>query len=307
MANSSPNQSLERAQRVIGLVANPRKPGSAKLVREIIHELSQRGIKPLVEASSAEHSGLPDGLPLDEVADRSDLLIVLGGDGTILWVFKKLGKKIKPIVAINTGTLGFLTCAMDTDFVSVIDAVVDRGYRVSPRAVLMATVETPGFDLPPVYGLNEVSISRAADARVVHIETHIDGEFINHYSGDGLIIATPTGSTAYSLSAGGPILEPTSGVFAITPICPHALANRPLVVGANRVIDLHLPDQRDNLLYSVDGQLISDIEGDFKIRIKRADFDMPLVQFEDASFYDVLHQKLGWFGSTVKKAEGDES
>lgn len=286
----------------IGLIANPRKPDADELVRKMVAAFSERGIDLIVEQKSAEHAGLEGGVPLEETADRSDLLVVLGGDGTILWTLKQLGRKIKPIAAVNTGTLGFLTCAMDDDYLSVVDAVVSGEYNLSCRTILQAEVMGEAGPISePVFGLNEVSISRAADARVVHIEVHVDGGFINHYTGDGLIIATPTGSTAYNLSAGGPILEPQGDVFAITPICPHALANRAVVVGSNRMIELDLPPQRDQTLFSVDGQLIEEIDREFRIRVIRADFDLPLVQLPGATFYDVLHQKLGWFGSTVAK------
>lgn len=273
------------------------------MVRKMVEAFHERSIELIVEDSTASHAGITGGVPLDEVADRSELLVVLGGDGTILWTLKQLGEKIKPIAAVNTGTLGFLTCAMDDDYLTVVDAITANDITLSSRTILRAEVIDGKGDpvSDPVFGLNEVCVSRAADSRVVHVEVHVDGGFINHYTGDGLIIATPTGSTAYNLSAGGPILEPLSEVFAITPICPHALANRAVVVGSDRVVELHLPSQRDELLFSVDGQLISQIDQEFRIRVMRAHFDLALVQLPGASFYDVLHQKLGWFGSTVAK------
>ncbi|MCB1079443.1 MAG: NAD(+)/NADH kinase, partial [Verrucomicrobiae bacterium] len=135
------------------------------------------------------------------------------------------------------------------------------------------------------------------------VETRVDGTFVNHYTGDGIILATPTGSTAYSLSAGGPILEPGCGVFVMTPICPHALANRAIVFDDRREIELLVPNQRDQLLLTADGRVVCELNEPSRLRVRRAPFELPLVTLPDGSFYTVLRRKLGWFGSSVVNSE----
>lgn len=291
------------AETQIGIIANPHKEGAAELLSQLTQAFADHGITSRLEKVSAELVGQQDGLELNQLSELCDLLLVLGGDGSLLWVLSQLKGKVKPLAGINIGTLGFLSCATGDEYQNLVDAIASQQYKVSQRAILKATlmVEEQGEikESGTFFGLNEVTISRAASSRTIQIEARVDGRFVNHYSGDGVILATPTGSTAYSLSAGGPIIDPAAGVFSLTPICPHALANRAIVMSDSSEIELLMPQPRDPLLLSIDGRAVAEIQSAAEVEIERAAFDLPLLALPEASFYEVLHQKLGWFASTV--------
>ncbi|MCF6311582.1 MAG: NAD(+)/NADH kinase [Verrucomicrobiales bacterium] len=291
------------AETQIGIIANPHKEGAAQLLEQLTQAFADHGITSHLEKVSAELLGQQDGVELHRLSELCDLLVVLGGDGSLLWVLSQLKGKVKPLAGINIGTLGFLSCATGDEYQNLVDAIVSHQYKISQRAIVKATlmVDEQGQlkEAGVFFGLNEVTISRAASSRTIQIEARVDGSFVNHYSGDGVILATPTGSTAYSLSAGGPIIDPAAGVFSLTPICPHALANRAIVMSDSSEIELLMPAPRDPLLLSIDGRAVAEIQSAAEVKIERAAFDLPLLALPEASFYEVLHQKLGWFASTV--------
>lgn len=292
---------------LIGLIANPLKPGIEAFLAEVRGAFEKKGIEVFLETSAAEMAGAENGLSAAQLGDRCDLLLILGGDGTLLWTLSQLEGPIKPIAAINAGTLGFLTCATAGESDRLVEAIATGNYEVSQRSIIEATLQIGDEPKQLVHGLNELTLIRAHQSNTVQAETRIDGQFVNHYTGDGLIVATPTGSTAYSLSAGGPILEPGSGVFAITPICPHALANRAIVIDNSRTIELLLPEQRGSLQVSVDGRPVTRIDCEARITIRRSERELPLILFPGTSFYAVLHKKLGWFGSSVMNSREEHS
>ncbi|MEN8714593.1 MAG: NAD(+)/NADH kinase [Verrucomicrobiales bacterium] len=283
----------------VGIVANPSKKGAKELLSDLIDQLARREVKYVLEKQTAEFIGEEAGTSFADICDKIDLLLVLGGDGTILWVLRQLREKVKPIAAINTGTLGFLTCATEEESSVLIDALVTGDYETTERLVIEGRFETGGKVVNRFVGLNEVTICRGVDSRVIHVEAIINGQSANRYTGDGLILATPTGSTAYSLSAGGPLLQPGANVFAITPICPHTLANRPLVVGADSKVVFEAPEQRDDLALMVDGQLVASVNQPSTISMQKASFCLPLISLPGQNFFGVLHQKLGWTGSAI--------
>ena len=233
--------------RRIGIIANPDKPGAGELLLDLVIQLRKGGLTVLLEERTAALVKLPDGVPLDQLSDRIDLLVVLGGDVTILWVLRQMGDRIKPIAAINTGTLGFLTCATAGESGQLVEALVSGSFTLSERLLIAGDLEREGRLEASFVALNEVTLCRAVASRVIHVEAHINDKLANRYTGDGLILSSPTGSTAYSLSAGGPLVQPDANVFVITPICPHSLANRPLVVDASSRILFESPKQRDDL------------------------------------------------------------
>ncbi|MDP4792010.1 MAG: NAD(+)/NADH kinase [Verrucomicrobiales bacterium] len=285
--------------RRIGIIANPDKPGAGELLLDLVIQLRKGGLTVLLEERTAALVKLPDGVPLDQLSDRIDLLVVLGGDGTILWVLRQMGDRIKPIAAINTGTLGFLTCATAGESGQLVEALVSGSFTLSERLLIAGDLEREGRLEASFVALNEVTLCRAVASRVIHVEAHINDKLANRYTGDGLILSSPTGSTAYSLSAGGPLVQPDANVFVITPICPHSLANRPLVVDASSRILFESPKQRDDLSLLVDGQLVAVLSGNARIHLRRAAFSLTLVSMTDQDFYDVLHQKMGWTGTSI--------
>lgn len=287
----------------IGLTANLDKPDAVALLRRLRTELTGAGhqVSTHDEAAIAAEFPAEEAYGLVALADACDLLIVLGGDGTLLNVASQLRERVKPLAAINTGTLGFLTCVTAIDSDRLVKALGDCSYSLSKRRMFDVEVWI-GEDPPARYtALNEFVAGRGITSRTVDVEARVDGELVNHYSGDGLIVSTPTGSTAYSMSAGGPIVHPSSPVMIITPVCPHTLTNRAIVVSDDSVIELMIADQRDPLYLTVDGQAIAEAGRETRIRISRAQHELPLVTLSEDSFFRVLTGKLNWHGSAARR------
>lgn len=297
------------AAKYIGLIANLDKPGAVKLLVKLQGDLQSAGHSVLFHDAAADaiSNAVPElklearGLSLDNLAEKSELLIILGGDGTLLKIASRLQERAKPLAAVNTGSLGFLTSVTSDETDRLVKALSDSSFEISHRRILSATLKHGDQAEQTFTALNELVISRGTTSRTVHVEARVDNQFVNHYSGDGLIVATPTGSTAYSMSAGGPIVHPQAPVLIITPVCPHALANRAIVVSDSSQIELRVADQRQPLYLTVDGQNIAELCSEASIRITRGEFELPLVTLKDASFFKVLKGKLGWYGSSVRK------
>ena len=284
---------------VIGLTANISKPNAATLTRQLAAQFRSGGARLLCEAATAEAADLQEGLPLAEVARECEVLVVLGGDGTILHTARLLGADVKPLAAVNVGRLGFLTTATADETGDFVSALLARSYSISHRRTVEASFTDHEGRTHTLTGLNEAVVSRGAAARMIRLNVTINGAFVNCYSGDGLIVSTPTGSTAYSLSAGGPIVCPAAGVFCITPICPHAVANRSVVVNDDVTIVLHAVASSEELLLSVDGGPPVLLSPETPVTIRRGAWAVPLVTLPEASFFGVLRQKLQWSGSSV--------
>jgi NAD+ kinase len=284
----------------LGLYAHWRKPGAAESLRELSNALEKVGIGALLEEKSAE---LVDGqgYSVEELRDRVDLFIALGGDGTLLRLVRDLRGKMKPMMGINFGSLGFLTGFAGPGFEEAAKVLAAGDYRIEERTLLETCV--PGLDgqLISRVGLNDVVVSRGDRSRLVQIEVTIDQTFLTEYNADGLIVATSTGSTAYSLSAGGPIVIPNSGVFVVTPICPHVLTNRSVVVSNRSTIRLK-PSRRGGdqpISLSIDGQESIHFQVGDEVTVKAADVVLPLVLPSSLVFADVLRAKLRWSGTAI--------
>jgi NAD+ kinase len=284
---------------VIGLAANISKPNAADLTRQLVAQFRSGGAVLLCEEETAKHAGLESGLPLTEVTREAELLVVLGGDGTILHTARRLGPALKPLAAVNTGRLGFLTTATAEETGDFVSAVLSRQFHISQRRTVEATFTGVDGRTQTLTGLNEAVVSRGSAARMIRLNVTINGAFVNCYSGDGLIVSTPTGSTAYSLSAGGPIVCPAAGVFCITPICPHVIAYRSVVVNDDVEIVLEAVAASEELLFSMDGGEPVALDWQRPISIRRGAWDVPLVTLPDTTFFGVLRHKLQWNGSSV--------
>lgn len=284
----------------IGLISNPGKPGAVALLRDLINQFAAAKRTVKLEVETAALVGRSDGVSLQRLVKEVDLLVVLGGDGTLLWTVRQMGPVMKPVAGINTGTLGFLTCATAEESEALVDAIVHSTYTISERILIEGHCEQDDVEGEPFYALNEVTVCRAVASRVIQVEAKVNGTFANRYGGDGLILSTPTGSTAYSLSSGGPLVAPDADVFVITPICPHSLANRPLVVDAASQIVFEAPPQRDSLSLLVDGLLLAVFDRPARVRLRRADFRLPLISLPGQDFYEVLHRKMDWKGSAIE-------
>ena len=282
---------------VIGLTANITKPDAAVLTQQLAAQFRAGGARVVLEQASARAAALDGGLPLPEVARQADVLVVLGGDGTILHTARQLGAAVKPLAAVNVGRLGFLTTATAYETAPFVHAILSRSYAISRRSTVEASFVDAEGRTHLETGLNEAVVSRGATSRMIRLNVNVDGAQLNCYSGDGLIVSTPTGSTAYSLSAGGPLVSPEAGIFCITPICPHAVANRPFIVSDDAVIEL-TASTAGELLLSLDGNTPSLLSREHPVTLRRGAWTVPLVMLPGASFFGILRQKLQWGGSS---------
>jgi len=222
-----------------------------------------------------------------------DLIVVLGGDGTLLSVTRgKLGGT--PVLGINMGFLGFLTEHSAEELFPMLDAVLEGRVDIQRRERLAVTVETPHDDSVTRFVLNDAVVTKSALARVITLAVHVDGRLVSRFRADGLIVATPTGSTAYSLSAGGPILYPTLDVLVVTPICPHTLTNRPIVLSLDSVVEVRLESQSEEVYLTLDGQEGFPLTTNDLVRIRKCDEPVLLIEHPRRTYFQVLHRKLKW-------------
>jgi NAD+ kinase len=284
---------------LIGLIAHTGKRNAAALVRSLADEFAKRNAEVRIEHHTALLIGEESGESVRDLGMVCDILVVLGGDGTILQVLHDLAGNVKPIFGINLGTMGFLTCVSAADSVHAVECIVAGRYVLSNRTLLDLEVERDGEIVAFRLGLNDAVISRGALSRLIRLQTRIGGAMLTEYNADGLIISTPTGSTAYSLSAGGPILTPESGVFLITPICPHVLTNRSVIVSDESLIDVRPCKHEQDVFLTVDGQELIRIRMGDIVRIRKADTILPLAMLPDVSFFEVLQEKLKWSGAAI--------
>ena len=285
--------------KTIGLIAHPRKKAVSELIKAVREEFQKFGIPVQLEQESGALIGEKNSATIPELAKQTDLLVVLGGDGTILNVADHLAESMKPIFGINVGSLGFLTCSTSADYRQAVQAVAEGKIHFSERTMLQVQVMSAGKGGPMAIGLNDVVLSRGKLSRLILLRTRVDGENLTEFNADGIIVATPTGSTAYSLSAGGPIMAPESGVFVITPICPHVLTNRSVIVREESVIEIEVSDPDDPVYLAVDGRDPSLLKFGDIVTIRRAEKKLPLAVMPDVSFFGVVRQKLKWSGSNI--------
>ena len=285
--------------KTIGLIAHPGKPGVGDLVNSLAAEFARFSMSILLEKETAAVSGQRSEMTIAQLGGKADLLVVVGGDGTILNVTGQLGEASPPIFGINVGSLGFLTCASSPAFREAVECIAKGKMTFSHRALLEVILRDSTEKHKPMIALNDAVFSRGELSRLIRLRTRVNGEALTEFNADGLIIATPTGSTAYSLSAGGPILEPESGVFVITPICPHVLTNRSIIVSEKSVIEVEASEPDYPVYLTVDGREPLRIAKDATVQIRKAKKTMQLAAMPDMSFFSVVRQKLKWSGSNV--------
>lgn len=232
---------------------------------------------------------------------EADIAIVLGGDGAILSACRRLGKYQIPIIGVHLGKFGFLTELTENDMFASIEKILDGEYKVVPRMLLTCSVQRNQNVIKDSIGLNDVVISRPALSRLITIRLIINGDEVATYRTDGLIVSTPVGSTAHSLSAGGPILVPEIDAFIITPICPHTLTNRPIVVPGDSKIEIEYLSEYGGAGVTIDGQVFIElIQGD-RTKVEKSSIQLQLIDTGARTFYDVLREKLNWAYSFEKK------
>ena len=233
---------------------------------------------------------------VEAIADKSDVLLSFGGDGTMLRAAKLVGSRGTPILGINIGRLGFLAKVEVNEVEAALAQVEAGSYELERRMLVEARLRIGREERAPRYALNDVVLDKSGSTDMLQVEAYVDGVFLNTYWADGLIVATPTGSTAYSLSAGGPIVTPGSDVLTITPIAPHTLTARPIVVPAASVLELRVVTRGPGYLFAVDGpsEYVESGEADVSVTIEKANYDIRLVSLPGQSYYETLRQKLMW-------------
>src|SRR5256885_13346037 len=285
--------------KTIGLIAHPENPGVGELIKSLTAEFTRFSMSTLLEKETAAVSGQRSDTTIAQLAGKVDLLVVVGGDGTILNVAGHLGESSPPIFGINVGSLGFLTCASSPAFREAVECIAKGKMTFSDRALLEVVLRDSKEKHKPMIGLNDAIFSRGEISRLIRLRTRVNGEALTEFNADGLVIATPTGSTAYSLSAGGPILEPQSRAFVITPICPHVLTNRSIIVDENAVIEIEVTERDYPVFLTVDGREPLRIECGTGVRIRKSNRVLPLASLPGVSFFGVVRQKLKWSGSNI--------
>ena len=284
-----------------GIIARADKPQAAALVAELRAALGRHGVEVFLERRTAALAGgaAADAPDERQLAEKCDLLLVLGGDGTILRLLHHVRGSVPPVFGINLGSLGFLTGVSSEDWPRAVESIAAGNYRLSPRTLLRVELERAGKVEETFTGLNDAVVSRGHHSQLIKVEARVDGEELCVYNADGLIVATPTGSTAYSMSAGGPLLLPDSACFVLTPICPHVLTNRSAVIADTSRIELRLVGDSPGVTVNVDGQEIRDFSAGDVLRISRAREKLQLATLPGLTFSGVLREKLKWSGSNV--------
>lgn len=280
--------------KTIGVVAKPSRRKALALTRKITAWLGRRGRSVLLDADSAQALGLPDGVSKRQMMDRADLVVVLGGDGTFLSVARLASRREVPILGVNLGGLGFLTDVKPAEVFEELGRVLRGDFRVEERTTLAAAVIRGGRVVRRFQALNDVVINKGALARIIDLEASVDGEPLCTFKADGLILATPTGSTAYSLSAGGPVVEPSVGVLLVSPICPHTLTNRPIVLPDRERVRVTLRASDEDVLLTIDGQEGMQLASGDTVEVRRSRNRVRLVRSPERTFFEVLRAKLRW-------------
>ena len=277
----------------VGVVLKTPSAEAADLGRQLVVELEQRGLEPVLDSESAEAFGVKTDVSRATLAREVDLIVVLGGDGTMLSVTRgELGET--PVLGINMGYLGFLTEHSAEELFPMVDAALKGQVTIQRRERLSVSVEMPNGNSLTHFVLNDAVVNKSAVARMVNLAVVVDGELLSRFRADGLIVATPTGSTAYNLSAGGPILYPTLDVIVVTPICPHTLTNRPIVLALDSVIEVRLENPSEEVYLTLDGQEGFPLTIHDVVRIQRCAEPVHLVEQPNRTYFQVLHRKLKW-------------
>lgn len=283
--------------RRVVVVPNLAKPGARHALDKLSAWLAKREIDVVIPAELGATAGRGASVePARRALDRADLVVVLGGDGTILWAARMVYPRRVPILGINFGTLGFLADTAIAEMLPAVARVLDGEHRTEARLMLEATIlDSHGHAESTIWALNDV-VLRESRGRAIHVETLLADVPLGRFRGDGIIVATPSGSTAYSLSAGGPIVEPTLDALIATPICPHSLTFRPLIFPARHVLEVRIRDHDKTAQLVADGQTVLELRSELRVRVSRAPRPVTFVAGEGRSFYERLRAKLRWGG-----------
>jgi NAD+ kinase len=288
--------------KTIGIVAKSQNPSAVKPLAELITWLKERNLKILIDKETASIIGETSTNNRADMPYICDLIIVLGGDGTLISVARLVGDKKVPILAVNLGSLGFLTEITLGELYATLQKVLAGDFKIAERMMLDARIIREGQEAGVYTALNDIVINRGTLARIVEMEIYINGLYVSAYRADGLIISSPTGSTAYGLAAGGPIVYPTLNALILVPICPHNLTNRPIVIPDDVTIEISLITNDEDVLATIDGQIGFSLTYRDRIIIKKSANRTMLIQSPNKNYYQILREKLKW-GEKIGRQE----
>jgi len=281
--------------RKVGITSKPKKAEVREIVPRLMQWFRERQVEVYIDKETAATLDCGEkSLTRNEMPAQVDLIVVLGGDGTLLATARALNRKPVPLLAVNLGGLGFLTVITQEELYSTLELVVAGDLRTERRVQIEATIVRADEVIASYLALNDVVLNKGAIARVLDFDVRVDGMFISTYKSDGLIVSTPTGSTAYSLAAGGPVIAPSVAAFIITPICAHTLTNRPVVLPDSVSIEVAVKSLRESVYLTVDGQVGIALRSDDTVRVKKAASYVELVQSPHKNYFEILRQKLKW-------------
>jgi NAD+ kinase len=279
--------------KTVGVISKPNAPAAVELVPKLLEWLRARGIAARIDQETAVYAVAP-GMPRHEVPEGCDLVIVLGGDGTLLSAARAIGRREMPLFPVNLGGLGFLTAITIDELFPELERAFRGEHRVAKRRLLNTEVRRGNQVVSSYDALNDAVLSKFDIARMIDLDVYVDSQFMCTYKADGLIISTPTGSTAYSLSAGGPIIFPSVPTICLTPICPHMLTNRPVLVPETSVIRVISRGPDNGVFLTIDGQVGAPIRQDDTLVCHSTQYTLHLIRPPRQMFFDVLRQKLKW-------------
>jgi NAD+ kinase len=283
--------------RTIGLFGKYGSRDAGDIIQRLCNIVRHRGLEVLLEEATAEfmETACAETRPLETIGDHIDLAIVVGGDGTILHVARTIARHGVPLIGVNLGRLGFLTDIPTDRMEDELGRILDGNFKTEERILLEAEIVRDGQVQHAANALNDVVINKGGLARLIEFETWVDREYVNSTRADGIIVATPTGSTAYALSAGGPILHPTLPALVVVPICPHTLSDRPLAVGSDSQIEIvMIATSHQSAHVTFDGQTNFVLHDRDRVRVRRAELAVKLIHPSHRNHYEVLRMKLGW-------------
>jgi NAD+ kinase len=279
----------------MGVISRPRRSTLSALVPPLIRWLESRGLRVIYDEETASALPSPGEVQTrEQLAQHSDILLVLGGDGTLLAAARVAAPRRIPILPVNMGSLGFLTSFTVEELYPALEETLAGRSSMSERVMLQVELLRGSTVLDLQHVLNDAVVNKSTLARMIELELSIDDDFVCRYRADGLVLATPTGSTAYSLSAGGPIVHPSVEAFVITPICPHTLTDRPVVVRDSSTIEVKLAENSESVFLTLDGQKGIPMQSEDRIRITRSPQCLKLIQPPKKSYFEILRSKLKW-------------
>lgn len=280
--------------KTIGILTKPKFPDVKHILKDLVAWLRERQKEVVLDGKTAALIGEGTNYQKTQIAALSDMVLVLGGDGTMLNAARLVEERNVPILGVNMGGLGFLTEVSVEHLYPTLEKVFAQDYVLEERLMLRARIHRHGEHMAHATVLNDVVVSKGTLARMIEIQISIDGQFVTNLRGDGLIVSTPTGSTAYSLSAGGPIMTPSVQALILTPICPHTLTHRPLLVPSGVAVEVSLTSKDEGAMATFDGQVgVAITQGD-TVTVRASDHRTQLIRFPDRTYYDVLRRKLKW-------------